>query len=51
MRAPQIPKNALGLMGLKREAGEDGETELVEREGAQPKEVDWTQLARVSWHL
>eukprot|EP00983_Pelagomonas_calceolata_P102391 1158800-Pelagomonas_calceolata.AAC.9 len=36
------------MMGLKKVTNEAGESELVEREGAQPREVDWSQVARVS---
>lgn len=44
----QVPKRALKMMGLKRVTNEAGEGELVEREGAQPREVNWSQVARVS---
>lgn len=36
------------MMGLKSVKNESGESELVEREGAQPREVNWSQVARVS---
>uniref|UniRef100_A0A7S3VHI6 S1 motif domain-containing protein n=1 Tax=Dunaliella tertiolecta TaxID=3047 RepID=A0A7S3VHI6_DUNTE len=41
-----VPKRALKMMGLKKVTNEAGESELVEREGAQPREVDWSQVAR-----
>ncbi|KAF5840458.1 chloroplast poly protein of elongation factor Ts precursor [Dunaliella salina] len=41
-----VPKRALKMMGLKRVTNEAGEGELVEREGAQPREVNWSQVAR-----
>jgi len=43
-----VPKRALKMMGLKTVTNEAGESEIVEREGAQPREVDWSQVARVS---
>ena len=44
-----MPKRALKMMGLKRVTNEEtGESELVEREGAQPRDVDWNRALRVS---
>jgi len=42
-----VPKRALKMMGLKSVTNEAGEIELVEREGAKPREVDWNQVAKV----
>lgn len=46
-----MPKNALKMMGLKTVTSESGESELVEREGAKPREVDWSQVAKVRVRL
>jgi len=43
----QVPKRALKMMGLKRVVSEAGESELVERENAKERELDWAQVAKV----